>query len=52
MEKKLIRQMTKKFEKQYGPFLPGNQVFQSDYKNDYVKLSREEKGCTYETKPI
>ncbi|WP_202837902.1 TcaA 3rd/4th domain-containing protein [Bacillus cereus] len=33
----------KKFEKQYGPFLPGNQVFQSDYKNDYVKLSREEK---------
>ncbi|PER14281.1 zinc ribbon domain-containing protein [Bacillus cereus] len=33
----------KKFEKQYGPFLPGNQVFQSEYKNDYVKLSREEK---------
>lgn len=33
----------KRFEKQYGPFLPGNQVFQSDYKNDYVKLSREEK---------
>ncbi|ADH05919.1 MULTISPECIES: TcaA 3rd/4th domain-containing protein [Bacillus cereus group] len=33
----------KKFEKQYGPFLPGNQVFQSDYENDYVKLSREEK---------
>ncbi|OAK33705.1 TcaA 3rd/4th domain-containing protein [Bacillus wiedmannii] len=33
----------KKFEKQYGPFLPGTQVFQSEYKNDYVKLSREEK---------
>ncbi|WP_242255522.1 TcaA 3rd/4th domain-containing protein [Bacillus cereus group sp. BfR-BA-01379] len=33
----------KKFEKQYGPFLPGAQVFQSEYKNDYVKLSREEK---------
>lgn len=33
----------KKFEKQYGPFLPGNQEFQSEYKNDYVKLSREEK---------
>ncbi|MEE6180949.1 TcaA 3rd/4th domain-containing protein [Bacillus wiedmannii] len=33
----------KKFEKQYGPFLPGTQVFQAEYKNDYVKLSREEK---------
>ncbi|PRT36280.1 TcaA 3rd/4th domain-containing protein [Bacillus wiedmannii] len=33
----------KKFEKQYGPFLPGTQVFQSEYKNDYVKLLREEK---------
>ncbi|GAB6443391.1 MULTISPECIES: YARHG domain-containing protein [Bacillus] len=33
----------KKFEKQYGPFLPGAQVFQAEYKNDYVKLSREEK---------
>ncbi|PGB44826.1 zinc ribbon domain-containing protein [Bacillus wiedmannii] len=32
-----------KFEKQYGPFLPGAQVFQAEYKNDYVKLSREEK---------
>ncbi|MGE7863346.1 TcaA 3rd/4th domain-containing protein [Bacillus mobilis] len=33
----------KKFDKQYGPFLPGTQVFQAEYKNDYVKLSREEK---------
>ncbi|PFN23408.1 TcaA 3rd/4th domain-containing protein [Bacillus cereus] len=33
----------KKFEKQYGPFLPGTQVFQSEFKNEYVKLSREEK---------
>ncbi|TKH23672.1 YARHG domain-containing protein [Bacillus wiedmannii] len=33
----------KKFEKQYGPFLPGTQVFQAEYKNDYVKLLREEK---------
>ncbi|GAB6560836.1 TcaA 3rd/4th domain-containing protein [Bacillus mobilis] len=33
----------KKFEKQYGPFLPGTQVFQAEYKNDYVKLSREER---------
>ncbi|WHY30394.1 TcaA 3rd/4th domain-containing protein [Bacillus wiedmannii] len=33
----------KKFEKQYGPFLPGAQMFQAEYKNDYVKLSREEK---------
>ena len=33
----------KKFEKQYGPFLPGTQMFQAEYKNDYVKLSREEK---------
>ncbi|SCC06846.1 TcaA 3rd/4th domain-containing protein [Bacillus wiedmannii] len=33
----------KKFEKQYGPFLPGTQVFQAEYKNEYVKLSREEK---------
>ena len=33
----------KKFEKQYGPFLPGTQVFQSEYKNEYVKLLREEK---------
>ena len=43
MEKEIDKTDDKKFEKRYGPFLPGNQVFQSDYKNDYVKLSREEK---------
>ncbi|MGH0540402.1 TcaA 3rd/4th domain-containing protein [Bacillus cereus] len=41
--KEIDKSDDKKFEKQYGPFLPGIQVFQSEYKNDYVKLSREEK---------
>ncbi|HDR7792401.1 TPA: YARHG domain-containing protein [Bacillus luti] len=41
--KEIDKTNDKKFEKQYGPFLPGTQVFQSEYKNDYVKLSREEK---------
>ncbi|WP_242237770.1 YARHG domain-containing protein [Bacillus cereus group sp. BfR-BA-01316] len=41
--KEIDKTNDKKFEKQYGPFLPGAQVFQSEYKNDYVKLSREEK---------
>ena len=31
------------FEKQYGPFFPGIQTFQLEFKNDYVKLAREEK---------
>ncbi|HDR7911797.1 zinc ribbon domain-containing protein [Bacillus wiedmannii] len=41
--KEIDKSDDKKFEKQYGPFLPGAQVFQAEYKNDYVKLSREEK---------
>ncbi|MCW9130622.1 YARHG domain-containing protein [Bacillus paramycoides] len=41
--KELDKTNDKKFEKQYGPFLPGVQLFQSEYKNEYVKLSREEK---------
>lgn len=41
--KEIDKANDKKFEKQYGPFLPGNQVFQAEYKNNYVKLSREEK---------
>ncbi|EMI9086950.1 MULTISPECIES: TcaA 3rd/4th domain-containing protein [unclassified Bacillus (in: firmicutes)] len=41
--KEIDKSDDKKFEKQYGPFLPGIQVFQSEYKNDYVKLSRGEK---------
>ncbi|TKI46820.1 TcaA 3rd/4th domain-containing protein [Bacillus mycoides] len=41
--KEIDKTNDKKFEKQYGPFLPGTQVFQAEYKNDYVKLSREEK---------
>ncbi|AIW86360.1 zinc-ribbon domain protein [Bacillus mycoides] len=41
--KEIDKKNDKKFEKQYGPFLPGTQVFQAEYKNDYVKLSREEK---------
>ena len=41
--KEIDKSNDKKFEKQYGPFLPGTQVFQSEYKNDYVKLLREEK---------
>ncbi|MDM5192602.1 YARHG domain-containing protein [Bacillus hominis] len=41
--KEIDKTNDKKFEKQYGPFLPGTQVFQSEYKNDYVKLLREEK---------
>ncbi|MDM5238133.1 YARHG domain-containing protein [Bacillus cereus] len=41
--KELDKTDDKKFEKQYGPFLPGTQVFQSEFKNEYVKLSREEK---------
>jgi uncharacterized membrane protein YvbJ len=41
--KEIDKTNDKKFEKQFGPFLPGTQVFQSEYKNDYVKLSREEK---------
>ena len=41
--KEIDKTNDKKFDKQYGPFLPGTQVFQAEYKNDYVKLSREEK---------
>ncbi|MGF9962856.1 TcaA 3rd/4th domain-containing protein [Bacillus rhizoplanae] len=33
----------KMFEKQYGPFFPGLQTFQSEYKSEYAKLQREEK---------
>ncbi|EJV44375.1 zinc ribbon domain-containing protein [Bacillus toyonensis] len=41
--KEIDKTEDKNFQKQYGPFLPGAQVFQVEYKNDYVKLSREEK---------
>ncbi|PFO85724.1 MULTISPECIES: TcaA 3rd/4th domain-containing protein [Bacillus cereus group] len=41
--KELDKATDKMFEKQYGPFFPGVQTFQSEFKNDYVKLTREEK---------
>ncbi|WP_410981765.1 TcaA 3rd/4th domain-containing protein [Bacillus cereus] len=41
--KELDKATDKMFEKQYGPFFPGIQTFQSEFKNDYVKLKREEK---------
>ncbi|WIY62423.1 TcaA 3rd/4th domain-containing protein [Bacillus arachidis] len=41
--KELDKTTDKMFEKQYGPFFPGIQTFQSEFKNDYVKLAREEK---------
>ncbi|MDM5153888.1 YARHG domain-containing protein [Bacillus sp. DX1.1] len=41
--KELDKTNDKMFEKQYGPFFPGLQIFQSEYKNEYVKLQREEK---------
>ncbi|MEY8348414.1 YARHG domain-containing protein [Bacillus cereus] len=41
--KELDKATDKMFEKQYGPFFPGIQTFQSEFKNDYVKLTREEK---------
>ncbi|MBC6975813.1 YARHG domain-containing protein [Bacillus sp. Xin] len=41
--KELDKTTDKMFEKQYGPFFPGVQTFQSEFKNDYVKLKREEK---------
>lgn len=42
-EKELDKTTDKMFEKQYGPFFPGIQTFQSEFKNDYVKLAHEEK---------
>ncbi|KFN01359.1 YARHG domain-containing protein [Bacillus clarus] len=41
--KELDKTNDKDFEKQYGPFLPGIQIFQSEFKSEYAKLAREEK---------